>query len=232
MPQRGATDSSPTPTHRAVGRVRETGDSLLPDEDHTGDASVVRRRTIDNPSTIPSPARVRWMLAGSLLLFGSALVASVVRWLEPKPDQVIVIEREANAEVETLPPAEPTPTRALTTGNAHAPNEPTKTSAKSVPGQALNPEPGMLTSNFARQQPRVQRCFGAHAVASDSHGEIMIEFRVDSAGSVEKAELVPAKLGSSALGSCLIAVAKSTHFPRLTHGVTFRIPIQARVTEP
>jgi len=236
VPHRGATDPSPTPrdgsTHPS-GRMPEAGDSLLPDEDHTSDASIVRRRTINNPSTIPSPMRVRWMLAGSLMLFGALLVASVVRWLEPKPaDRVIVIEREPNADVEPMTPTESSPVSAKSNA-PHVSINPTKpSSTKSAPAPALNPEAGMLTSNFARQQSRIQRCFGTHARAADSQSEIMIEFRVDSAGNVEKAELVPAKLASGALGSCLISVAKSTHFPRLTHGVTFRIPIQARVTEP
>jgi serine/threonine-protein kinase len=208
----------------------DAADSLTGNE-HSADAATVRERHIDNPSTAPSPVRVRWMLAGSATLFGIALVASVVRMLEPKTDRVIVIEREPSAVGETAFAAEPSapPVAAAVDGPAVVAKP---AAAKLSASQAVSPEPALLTSIFVREQARVQRCFGAHARQADSESEILVEFRVDASGSVEKAELVPASLASGALGACLIGVAKTTRFPRLTHGVTFRIPIQARVTQP
>jgi outer membrane biosynthesis protein TonB len=144
---------------------------------------------------------------------------------------VIVIEREPSALGDSAFMAEPSapPMAAVSNGPAVV----AKAAVAKLPAsQAVSPEPAMLTSVFIREQARVQRCFGAHARPADSDSEIMVEFRVDASGSVEKAELVPANLASGALGACLIAVAKATRFPRLTHGVTFRIPIQARVTQP
>jgi serine/threonine protein kinase len=230
VPDRGTTESSPPPGHGSTaGRAVDIRDSLQPSDAVLSDGSTLRRLHADRPSTAPSPVRVRWMLAGSALLFGIALVAGLVRWLEPKPDRVIVIEREPNAAIEPDPLAEPATVPAKPASDA--PATPVKAVSRAAT-PALNPEPGVLTSSFARQQPRIQRCFGTHAHAGDSQNQIMLEFRVDAAGNVEKAELVPAKLAAGALGNCLIGIAKSTRFPRLTHAVTFRIPIQARVTEP
>jgi serine/threonine protein kinase len=231
IPRTDKTEPSAPP---AQGSPDETGDAdTLAGNMHSGDTSTVRERYIDNPSMAPSPMRVRWMLAGSATLFGIALVASLVRLLEPKADRVIVIEREPSSLGDSAFPAEPSAPPMAAVSVSDSPAVAAKSAAaKLAASQAVSPEPALLTSVFIREQARVQRCFGAHAGAADSDSEIMVEFRVDASGSVEKAELVPAKLASSALGACLIAVAKTTHFPRLTHGVTFRIPIQARVTQP
>jgi serine/threonine protein kinase len=201
------------------------------------------------PSSVPpglKPVHLRLVALLSLLLFGSLLAAGIFRSLEHKEDRVIVIEREASpmpegqmavasapdeaAVAESDATRSTTPAEAKPAGGsaAQAPAKPAA-AAQSAP---LEPEPAVLTSRFAREQPRVQRCFGAHAQGASSLGELTIEFHVASSGTVDKTVLVPVQLASTALGTCLLEVAKSTRFPRLTHPVTFRIPIQARVAQP
>ena len=229
IPRRGQTEP-PAGARDPLEADLDNLDTVPGGEFALGDVSSIRERPIDNPSLMPSPMRVRWMLAGSLTLFGVAIVASVLRLVEPKPDRVIVIEREANAPADESPGPQASDSDPPEAPTAIKPATPTATAKapSAKPAAAVDPESAVLTSTFAREQPRVQRCFTSHAQSGDSSNEIVVEFHVASSGSVAKAVLAPAKLGGSALGNCLISVAKSTRFPRLTRGVTFRIPIQAR----
>jgi outer membrane biosynthesis protein TonB len=160
------------------------------------------------------------------------VVAGIVRMVEPKEARVIVIEREPTSPSDDTPPARlaaqanlPQPS-ATTLPNGKAPP-----AARGTPAHVNAPEPAMLTSSFAHEQPRIQRCFAAHGQQEASAGEITVEFSVDASGEVESAQLSPPSAAAGPLGACLVGVAKTTHFPRLTRAVTFRIPIQARVTE-
>jgi serine/threonine-protein kinase len=182
-------------------------------------------------SDLASPGRMRLVIAASLTLIGAMVVAGVVRMVEPKEARVIVIEREPTSPSDDTPPARqpaqpnsPQPS-ATTLPNGKAPP------ARSTPAHVNAPEPALLTSSFAHEQPRIQRCFAAHGQQEASAGEITVEFSVDASGEVETAQLSPPSAAAGPLGACLVGVAKTTRFPRLTRAVTFRIPIQARVTE-
>ena len=214
----------------------------------------VERKTPATPSAL-RPSQLRMVSLISMVLFGAFLVAGMLRSWTHKEDQVIVIEREPNqvaglagtpantaaaaeddeeeaepelpakgaAVVEDVPAAAPARQRENKESSAAAKAQP---AANAAP---VEPDPAFLTKRFAQEQSRVQRCFATEAQQSDAQAELTLEFQVSSAGVVERAELLhPA---SAALGSCLLDVAKSTRFPRLTRAVTFRIPIQARVTQ-
>jgi serine/threonine-protein kinase len=227
-------------------------------------AAVVAAEIGEEPTRIHTshslshkPARalsqLRWVALASMVLFGSLLMAGILRSLEHKEDRVIVIEREANASDTSgpKPVADMSPlasaggpgsVRGHDPSAADSNGAPPTAAAESRPAQptasvrgsntALGPEPLLLTSSFAHEQPRVQRCFTAHADSSQSLAEITIGFHVSPAGEVEQADVKPSRVASSALGGCLLDIAKSTRFPRLTHAVTFRIPIQTRVASP
>jgi outer membrane biosynthesis protein TonB len=194
----------------------------------------------------------------SMVLFGAFLVAGMLRSWTHKEDQVIVIEREPNQvaaiagapantaaaapasaddndedEAQPEPPAKGAGVVEDVPGAAPTRQKESATAAKPQPpanAAPVEPDPALLTKRFAQEQSRVQRCFATEAQQSDAQAELTLEFQVSSAGVVERAELLhPA---SAALGSCLLDVAKSTRFPRLTRAVTFRIPIQTRVAQP
>jgi eukaryotic-like serine/threonine-protein kinase len=200
------------------------------------DQPTLPRGSLQPPGAAVRPLYYRMGVAVvAAVLFGSGVVAGIVRMLDTKEDRVIVIERESSGDM----PADALPSDSLPSAvlpdaaAASVASTPTaKLSAKSAPVPAVGPEPARLTSAFAREQSRIQHCFSAHAASNVSPGEITIEFQVASSGEVEKAELSPSALASSPLGTCLLGVAKVTRFPRLTRPVTFRIPIQARVTQP
>jgi hypothetical protein len=56
-----------------------------------------------------------------------------------------------------------------------------------------------------------------------------IRFSDDTDGNVTSAEVLPASVQSTALGSCLLDVARATQFGAQSKSVTFRVPIKARV---
>jgi serine/threonine protein kinase len=213
-------------------------------QDDGSEVPTVRRNHLEG--SIP-PVRALYVrmviVAGAALLFGSAVVAGIVRYFEDKNDRVIVIEREREdkADVPSVEQSGPSaPSAAIPieaaplTAEAPAANSGKATKpnpTKSIPAAPQGPEPAMLTSAFAREQGRIQHCFSEHAASNASPGDITVAFQVSASGDVEKAELVP-DLPGSALGACLVGVAKATHFPRLTRPVAFRIPIQARVAQP
>jgi serine/threonine-protein kinase len=220
-------DSGPTvPIQRNSQRVP----AYRPDGPDVGQLTVRGGQLLH--SDLATPGRMRLVVAASLTVIGALVVAGIVRMVEPKEARVIVIEREPTSPSDDTPPARlaaqanlPQPS-ATTLPNGKAPP-----AARGTPAHVNAPEPAMLTSSFAHEQPRIQRCFAAHGQQEASAGEITVEFSVDASGEVESAQLSPPSAAAGPLGACLVGVAKTTHFPRLTRAVTFRIPIQARVTE-
>jgi hypothetical protein len=210
------------------------------------------------PPSMLKPSQLRLLTILSMMLFGAFLIAGILRSLSPKQDQVIVIEREPNhvvgvtgagaanvapaeqAEALAEPPedkAPPAKPESQARSRAAADGAPSaglaqKISAESSVARPVEPDPKLLTWHFALEEGRVQGCFAAHAYASDAQAELSVEFQVSSEGKVERAELLPANAVSPDLRSCVLHVAKTTHFPRLTRAVTFRIPIQTRVKKP
>lgn len=254
MPSQGAARSSgEAPPRLSVpppaGRVSlaDAHASLPPEAgDRNSDQPTIRRADRRSSPSL-RPTTLRLIALVSMALFGSILVAGILRSLEHKQDQVIVIEREPG-------PAPSAPRSGLASGasvgaaaETNAPSKPVQdvegdkpaitgsresARARAAHAEPVEPEPGVFTDRFAHQQARVQRCFASHARPSDAQGELTVEFRVTSSGTVERAVLLPARVASTPLGSCLLDVAKGTRFPRLTRAVTFRIPIQARVKQP
>lgn len=218
----------------------QSGMELPPDD---AESPTLRRVQTSTPPGW-KPTQLRLVALLSMVAFGAMLVAGILRSLEHKEDRVIVIERQANPEPEaSAPESEPEPESPVAVSGevapaAHGDAKPVGAPAQkdppkpAPPSGPVEPEPAALTSRFAREQPRVQRCFAAHAEGLGAMPELTLEFHVASSGVVDKSELLPAQLASSALGTCLLEVARSTRFPRLTRAVTFQIPIQARVAQP
>lgn len=206
------------------------------------DQPTLRRieHTITEKVPVGRPSQLRLVSLLSMILFGAFLVAGMLRAFTRKEDQVIVIEREPNQVAARAGRAAEEPEEqaqddeenadVLADSPAAAPAKPSSAKAQPQASSApVDPDPALLTKRFAQEQSRVQRCFATEAQQGDTDAELTLEFRVSSAGVVERAEL-PGTV-SAALRTCLLDVAKGTRFPRLTRAVTFRIPIQTRVTQ-
>jgi hypothetical protein len=55
-----------------------------------------------------------------------------------------------------------------------------------------------------------------------------VHFDVGTDGSVRHASLVPATMEPTALGPCLLGIARSTQFAPQPSAVSFRVPLGAR----
>lgn len=94
-----------------------------------------------------------------------------------------------------------------------------------APGRR-KPEPAYFTQVFSRRQGAVQRCFADSPQAEAVNLQIL--FEVDAQGKVVNASLTPPSLGGTALGQCVLRIARGVSFGPLTEGAAFRIPIQAK----
>ena len=85
-----------------------------------------------------------------------------------------------------------------------------------------------LTRAFSRESGRIEACFGQHTQDLSGQPRLEVRFSIDPSGSVRSAELLPASVGGTALGQCILRVARNTSFPARDQPATFRIPIVAR----
>lgn len=187
-----------------------------------------------------------------LTMFGAALVAGGVafavlvlgRTTSPAAStgqRYLVVERQKSEEplpAEPAPASEPAPAAAPTpavsddTKEDPVPSDepaptPSRVNAASRPASDAE----RLTSAFAGQQGAVQACFSQNADGLEGSPQISVHFKVAGQGSIQAATLSPAALGSTALGKCVLGVAKKTRFPALGKDVSFSIPITARVVK-
>jgi hypothetical protein len=125
--------------------------------------------------------------------------------------QVAVEEREPEPAAE---PAEPTP----------EPVEEPETTVRRAPRAV--PQEDSLTRTFSRRRGRLRACFREHAASIQGDPHISVDFGVDRSGRVETARLIPAALGSTPLGRCVLGVARSTRFGPQGDATTFRIPVR------
>jgi hypothetical protein len=197
-----------------------------------------------------SNRRLAW-LAGLSSLIGA--VAAGVVWfaVDRSPAQpIVVVERpprvQASAAAEPLPSisaavqakADPEPPAADTTTATPVttPDEAEPAAAEAAdhaPPRVPKhdpppPNPRALTRTFERRHKHVEACFDRHATALSGQPQLSLHFQIDVHGDVQAADIEPPSLTGTALGRCLVEVARGTHFEPQQHAVSFRIPITAQ----
>ena len=86
----------------------------------------------------------------------------------------------------------------------------------------------LLTRAFSKKQGAIQACFSSHAASVTGHPQIAVRFTIAASGVVETVRVVPAALGASPLGQCILRISRITRFPSQPSVTTFSIPITAR----
>lgn len=86
-----------------------------------------------------------------------------------------------------------------------------------------------LTATFSKRQGEVQGCFSRHADSLEGSPQLSVRFTVGKSGAVKSATLSPGAVASTALGSCILNIARTTQFAPREAPVAFSIPITARV---
>lgn len=145
-------------------------------------------------------------------------------------EQVVVVGGEDNALGDGLASADE-PFRAPSAQGADA------LSGKGTPAEAasLRDDGKDLTQqqklSLAVQQKSTdfQECFLKHLEAAEESPEVILHFSVAAGGGSPQVNIEPAKIAASPLGKCLKEAAQRVNFPPLDQGVSFRVPVRARV---
>jgi len=95
-----------------------------------------------------------------------------------------------------------------------------------VPGEPARLR-SALSATFQLQQSKIETCFERFA-QEVGRPNLSVQFQVRVDGSVKSADLIPAALGGSPMGLCLLQVARATRFQALNEPISFSIPITAR----
>jgi hypothetical protein len=193
------------------------------------------------------------MIGTAVLAAGIAVAAiTLTNRPDPTPKQprFLVVERPGQSPspapqsanvIAEVPPDGTTPAPALHPGDAASPQPADNTQTNPVP--KVGPSPaggaakatdggvGALNRTFAKRTSALQNCFVRNADGLQGSPQVTIRFQVGTSGTVESAGLQPAALSGTALGSCVLGVARSTVFPPQEKPVTFSIPFRASVSK-
>ncbi|HWZ93203.1 MAG TPA: protein kinase [Polyangiaceae bacterium] len=188
----------------------------------------------------PTPERARSKLplvlvgAVGMLVLGGAAFLAFSNKQEPVEQRFLLIEKQAAPSSSNA--AAPPPSAAASGANnspsapvvamSALPQEQAPSAAPSTRSVSPNAGGGSLSGAFQRQQGRVVGCFRSHP-NDFSDQPLNVRFKIDGSGAVQSAELSPPGLSNSALGACILGVARSTHFPGTGAPVSFTIPITA-----
>lgn len=197
---------------------------------------------VSHPAPAAQPERAVWPIALGAAAIAAVVVAGSMAVLGRRSEssaapRYLVVERQANASSQDS--SETPPASASTSVTADVPGDPSRAtptaeqpdvrgSTASESHVPLPPDPARLSQTFRRHQSAIQGCFDRNAEQIRGGPQISVRLHVDTSGRVESAELVPAGLSSTALGQCLLGVARSVSFGPLQREVGFTIPITAR----
>src|SRR5215472_9524706 len=188
-----------------------------------------------------APARkeraLRWVVTAAVIALalgaGVALVRRSSR--EEQAPHFIVVERQPAASASAGAPLEPSTgatapessVAAASSASAAGGLEPTHV----APGAATHAAAGStdpLSAAFARKEPQIEGCFRDNAVDINGNPQLSVRFSVDRTGRVQQTELSPPELATTALGRCILDVARATTFPAQASPIAFRIPLRAQ----
>lgn len=95
-------------------------------------------------------------------------------------------------------------------------------------GQALSRQQ-KLSLAVQQKSSDFQACFLAHLGAAEASPEAILHFSVSAKGGTPQVAVEPAQIAATKLGDCLQSAAQKVIFPELDQGVSFRVPVRARV---
>lgn len=86
-----------------------------------------------------------------------------------------------------------------------------------------------LSLAVQQESTAFQECFLKHLDAAEASPEVILHFSVGADGGTPQVNIEPAQVAATRLGSCLKKAALQVQFPKLDQGVSFRVPVRARV---
>jgi eukaryotic-like serine/threonine-protein kinase len=130
---------------------------------------------------------------------------------------------DARALPASVPQLRAAPTPAA--GKPEAPRAAPPARSAAIPAP---PNPAELSRQFRKHERDVEACFRNHPDPVVEAGRVSLRFEVSRSGQVTRANALPASAEWTALGRCLLAVARQARFGPLTQPAAFSIPITAR----
>jgi eukaryotic-like serine/threonine-protein kinase len=208
----------------------------------------VHRKISQQLTTIeraPQPSNRRSVLAvvAAIVLTGGVTTAAILLTRSSAPAQRFLVVQAADGTAAGKPvlavpppaaqlPSLPSSAAAAAEGSDVPPllseNQPRGTAAAFSSG---GDDAGKLSRKFSERRGAVQQCFQTHTLVLEGTPSIGIRFQVDTAGHVISASIQPGDLASTALGQCLLGVARSTEFGPQPEARAFTIPIRARAVK-
>ncbi|MEY4581226.1 MAG: hypothetical protein RL701_5929 [Pseudomonadota bacterium] len=110
---------------------------------------------------------------------------------------------------------------------ASAAPQPTAAAAHTKPRSKRTPDASALTQALRKRQSKLEACFKQHSLALEGQPTTQLEFELAIDGTPTRVELSPRRLTETALGQCLLRVARHTPFPPQPRAVSFIIPLTA-----
>jgi len=220
--------TTPTSGIRRPATPANLDPTLLP----SGEMPAVKEPTptpsLKPPTPVPeTKKRTPWLaiaLAGGgvIALAGAAVLVFANKSKKSDDDTAYIVVDERQRPMETEKQVEPPPP---------APADAAVAVVQVDAGvKATKPpttvDPAALTRTFGQQREAVAACFRQHP---DDAAELSIRFSIDTAGKVITAEVQPANVATTGLGTCMHAVAMKTPFGPQPKAASFRVgPIQRR----
>jgi hypothetical protein len=183
------------------------------------------------PQPAPSGRKEVWAWSAAVaLLVALVVVLSVMRFRPAGGEGVVYVEAQSMAaQGGARPPAAerelPAPSAVEAVKTAPVAAAPGARATSRAP--KLEASEHRLTERFAQRRAEVSRCFRDQTAPAPE--QLALAFEVDPGGAVERAEIVPASLSATPLGTCLLQVARATQFGPQGGYLRFRIPVNARM---
>lgn len=232
--------------HKAISQSNIPLDTGKPPGEPTARAANSQEPTV-NAATIRrwyhrffSPTLAIPMLLGASITSAVALAASLfIRAGSANQPQFLIVESRDDVSAPSSSGSDSRPgdaNRSATLASAHASaslgagpgTEPAEVS-KSSRSMARTRDPqAALSAALSRHQGEIQTCFKRHATEVQGSPQLAIRFSVDVQGKVLGTSVSPASIAATALGDCLVRVARTTNFGPQDKPLEFSIPITAR----
>jgi serine/threonine protein kinase len=85
-----------------------------------------------------------------------------------------------------------------------------------------------LAQSFSVHEREIQKCLESSLSEKQTETRVSIRFRINALGKVTTAEVLPAEIASTPLGTCLQNIALQTRFPERAETAVFTIPITVK----
>lgn len=214
----------------------------LGDDAAGGQPDVARNPAGAGAARRRGPMTWRWLILGGAVaaaaVGGSALAYHL--WSgrnEAAPPPVVLLGGEVETPDGRI--ARPAGTGALAGGHPAASSTAADAGAATVDQDDAGPGPSRsgdrahrakdpYSARLSRYQGRIRGCFNQHATSVAGTPHVALALRIDDAGRVVHAGLMPPSLEATDLGACVLAVARQVTFGAQDQEVEVTIPLKVR----